>query len=45
MNEEAMELSLDLIQEKRDDAQATTVAYQKRTARYFHKRVKPYSSR
>ena len=41
MNEEGIRLSLDFLQEKRDDAQATMAAYQQRTARYFNKKVKP----
>jgi hypothetical protein len=34
-------LHLDLLQEKRDDAQVTWAAYQNRTARYFNKLVVP----
>jgi hypothetical protein len=34
-------LHLDLLQEKRDDAQVTWAAYQIRTARYFNKLVVP----
>ena len=41
LNEEGIKLSLDLLQEKRDEAQATMAAYQQRTAKYFNKRVKP----
>ena len=44
-NEKGMELSLDLLQEKRDDAQATMAAHQQRTTRYFNKRVKPKQSK
>ena len=36
-----MKFSLDLLQEKRDDAHAMTAAYKQRTARCFNKRVKP----
>jgi transposase InsO family protein len=39
LNDEGISLNLDLLQEKRDDAQVTWVAYQERTARYFNKAV------
>jgi hypothetical protein len=37
LNDEKVKLHLDLLQEKRDDAQVTWAAYQSRTARYFKK--------
>jgi hypothetical protein len=40
MNEEGIKLSLNLLQEKRDDAQAIMAAYQQRTAKSFNKKVK-----
>ena len=40
MNDKGIRLSLDLLSERREDAQATMVAYQQRTARYFNKKVK-----
>lgn len=41
MNEKGMKLSLDLLQEKSDNTRVMMAAYQKRTARYFNKNVKP----
>jgi hypothetical protein len=41
LNDEKAKLYLDLLQEKRDDAQVTWAAYQNRTARYFNKLVVP----
>ena len=40
LNEEGMRLHLDLLQEKRDEAQITMAAYQQKAAKYFNKRVK-----
>ena len=42
-NVEELKLHLDLLQEKRDQAQITMSAYQERVARYFNKKVKPRS--
>jgi hypothetical protein len=39
LNEEGTKVSLDLLQEKRDEAQVTMAAYQQRTTKYFNKRV------
>jgi hypothetical protein len=44
-NDEGLKLHLDLLQEKCDRAQITMVAYQKRVARYFNRKVKPRSFR
>jgi hypothetical protein len=41
LNDERVKLHLDLLPEKRDDAQVTWAAYQDRTARYFNKMVVP----
>jgi len=41
LNDEKAKVCLDLLQEKRDDAQVTWAAYHNRTARYFNKRVVP----
>ena len=41
MNDEGICVSLDLLSEKREEAQMTMAAYQQRTARYFNKKVKP----
>jgi hypothetical protein len=41
LNDEKAKLHLDLLREKRDDAQVTWAAYQNRTARYFNKFVVP----
>jgi hypothetical protein len=41
LNDEGMNLHLDLLQEKRDDAQVTWAAYQDRMARYFNKTMVP----
>jgi hypothetical protein len=40
-NDEGIRLSLDLLSERREDAQMTMAAYQQRIARYFNKKVKP----
>jgi transposase InsO family protein len=40
LNEEGMRLHLDLLQEKRDEAQITMATYQQKVAKYFNKRVK-----
>jgi hypothetical protein len=42
-NDERLKLYLDLLQEKRDQAQITQFAYQERMARYFDGKVKPRS--
>ena len=42
-NEEELKLHLDLLQEKRDQAQITMSAYQERVAKYFNRKVKPWS--
>jgi ribonuclease HI len=42
-NDEGLKLHLDLLQEKRDQAQITQSAYQERMARYFDRKVKPRS--
>jgi hypothetical protein len=39
LNDEGISLNLDLLQEKKDDAQVTWAAYQDRTAPYFNKAV------
>ncbi|XP_062151978.1 uncharacterized protein LOC133860372 [Alnus glutinosa] len=41
LNDENAKLHLNLLQEKRDDAQVTWAAYQNRIARYFNKLVVP----
>jgi hypothetical protein len=41
LNDEIVKLHLDLLQEKRNDAQVTWAAYQNQTARYFNKMVVP----
>jgi hypothetical protein len=41
LNDEGIKLNLDLLQEKRDDAQVTWATYQDRIARYFNKTVVP----
>jgi hypothetical protein len=41
LNEEGIKLNLDLLQERRDEAQVTSAAYQDRVARYFNKTVNP----
>jgi hypothetical protein len=41
LNDERVKLHLDLLQEKRDDAQVTWAAYRNWTARYFNKMVFP----
>ena len=40
-NAELMNLELDLLEERRTDAQLKLAAYQARTARYYNKRVRP----
>ena len=42
-NDEGFKLHLDLLQEKRDQAQITVSAYQERVARYFNRKVMPRS--
>jgi hypothetical protein len=42
-NNEGLKLHLDLLQEKRDQAQITQSAYQERMAKYFDRKVKPRS--
>ena len=39
-NQSELEVSLDLIEERRDEAQLKNVAYQQRATRYFNKRVR-----
>jgi hypothetical protein len=39
LNDEKAKVYLDLLQEKRDDAQVTWATYQNRIARYFNKQV------
>ena len=41
MNDEGIRVRLNLLFEKREDAQTTMAAYQQRITRYFNKRVKP----
>jgi hypothetical protein len=41
LNDEKAKVYLDLLQEKRDDAQVTWAAYQSQTARYFNKQLVP----
>jgi hypothetical protein len=41
LNDEKAKVYLDLLQEKRDDAQVTWAVYQNRTAWYFNKQVVP----
>jgi hypothetical protein len=41
LNDEGIKLNLDLLQERRDEAQVTWAAYQDRAARYFNKTVNP----
>lgn len=41
LNDEGIKLNLDLLQERRDEAQVTWSAYQDRAARYFNKKVSP----
>jgi hypothetical protein len=41
LNDEGIKLNLDLLQERRDEAQVTWAAYQGRAARYFNKTVNP----
>ena len=40
-NDEGFKLHLNLLQEKRDQAQITMLAYQESVARYFNRKVKP----
>ena len=42
-NEEALRLNLDLLDEKRDLVQKCTEDYQRKTARYYDRKVKPRS--
>ena len=42
-NDERLKLYLDMLQEKRDQAQITISAYQERVSRYFNRKVKPRS--
>jgi hypothetical protein len=42
-NTEGLKLHLDLLQEKRNHAQITLLAYQERMAKYFNRKVKPRS--
>ena len=42
-NEEALRLNLELLDEKREQVQLRTEEYQRRTARYYNKKVKPRS--
>jgi ribonuclease HI len=42
-NAEGLKLHLDLLQERRDQAQITLTAYQERMAKYFNRKVKPRS--
>jgi ribonuclease HI len=41
LNEEGINLHLDLLQERREDANAACAAYQGRVANYYNKKVKP----
>ncbi|XP_062147754.1 uncharacterized protein LOC133856715 [Alnus glutinosa] len=41
LNDEGIKFNLDLLQERRDEAQVTWAAYQDRAARYFNKTVNP----
>jgi hypothetical protein len=40
LNSEGMKLHLDLLQERRDKAQVTMAAYQRRSEQYFNKKVR-----
>ncbi|XP_059436758.1 uncharacterized protein LOC132169816 [Corylus avellana] len=42
-NNEGLQLHLDLLQEKRDQAQVTMAAYQAKVTQYFNRKVKPRS--
>ena len=42
-NEEALRLNLDLLDEKREQVLKCTEDYQRKTARYYHQKVKPRS--
>ena len=42
-NDEALRLNLDLLDEKREQVQRRTEDYQRKTARYYHQKVKPRS--
>ena len=42
-NNKGLKLHLDLLQEKRDQAQITMLAYQERISRYFNRKVKSRS--
>jgi hypothetical protein len=41
LNKEGMNLRLDLLQERREDARAACAAYQRRVAKYYDKKVRP----
>jgi hypothetical protein len=41
-NDKGLKLSLDLIEEKREKASLTMVAYQQRASQYFNQRVRPH---
>jgi hypothetical protein len=41
LNDEGIKFHLDLLQERRDEAQVTWAAYRDQTARYFNKTVNP----
>jgi len=41
LNDEGINLNLDLLQERRDEAQVTWAAYQDRAAHYFNKTINP----
>jgi len=43
LNEDGINLQLDLLQERREDARVASAAYQSRVAKYYDKRVKPRS--
>ena len=42
-NDEALHLNLDLLDEKREQVLRRTEEYQRKTARYYHQKVKPRS--
>lgn len=41
-NDEGLKLSLDLIEERREKASLTIVAYEQKVSQYFNKRVHPH---
>jgi ribonuclease HI len=43
LNEEGLKLSLDLLEERRDQAEMVMASYRQKTAQYFNRRVKPRS--